>query len=827
MVIISSGLQQKKENWRDYEADMVDVKSFKYKTYYESYNMTQKIRLFIDIDMKNVFNEKDINVVDDSIYAKYSKDFFISKSHRYINKEGIESTNGDYKVSYHLVHRKMYFDNLASMYRYAMKNYKSNVLSHISEIYKHIYKRNMTHDDSIFDTKVYKISDVNSTRRIRCLYQKKYDCDNTYSDVINNENINVSDMLVTQINDNMEYVYVESINNVDDMNLTGYDDTYIEEEPFFDAKFYIDCFDLIDNEYIYDRDNCLKLIWASKNIASYFPLYEDDIRNKCIDKIKQFVPKKVDDCVYSDDKINEIWNKNPWKNKGKSITFKTIPELAKKYDENKCIQLKKESLSRKNRSLMMSKDSKFSFDDFTKKYDTIKSFESINDVYSMLYDLQKVFAIITTSPVNYLKKKFYKNYKCMDYESHIGTMASHEYMDTPIMYKYINNKNKEVYVDMPLYKFIKHNKLESMFKYSCATFRPYVGNTKIDYDEFNLFTGFDAKYIKNYDTNNEGIVMFDDYIRQVICNNFNESYIYVTQLLARVFRKPYKRHNAALALYSKEQGTGKNWFYKCIGGIIGNRYIQNYNHIIDLNKNFNSELDGKLFCVLDEICDDDYKNKKIWAIAKSKITADTISINTKFKREYNVKNLLTIGITTNDENAIRLELNDRRYAMLEVSNIHQRDTTYFTKLLKLVKDNKDAIYSYYYDMYDFNIKRLGDILPNTPWKIKQEKKSVNDIWIFLKQCIKHIELLPKKQCKDLYNLYNKWCLNSGKKCNMKNHTFGVKLTEYGFTKKRTSKGIVYDINETTIKENFSKLNCKFSYDELTNDDMEFDTIPFI
>ncbi len=87
-----------------------------------------------------------------------------------------------------------------------------------------------------------------------------------------------------------------------------------------------------------------------------------------------------------------------------------------------------------------------------------------------------------------------------------------------------------------------------------------------DNNVFNIWQKYSAEKLDSY--NLEIIQPMLDFIKEVICNNDDESYKYLMTWLYYLIDKPEEQTNIAIFLLS-EQGTGKNTFTTFISLILG------------------------------------------------------------------------------------------------------------------------------------------------------------------------------------------------------------------------------------------------------------------
>jgi len=184
-------------------------------------------------------------------------------------------------------------------------------------------------------------------------------------------------------------------------------------------------------------------------------------------------------------------------------------------------------------------------------------------------------------------------------------------------------------------------------------------------DLFNLWCGFNMKKeaVEHYEEDEALPIL--DHIKELWCNNDENSYEYILNYFAHIIQKPHIKTGVLLALKSK-QGGGKGIILDKLAQIIGDdHYCQNSNANF-LFGNFNGQLEGKIICNLDEAFWGGDKNLE--GVIKNKITEKRQTINKKNKENYQIDDYVNYIITTNNDWFAGISEDDRRYYCLELNN---------------------------------------------------------------------------------------------------------------------------------------------------------------
>lgn len=235
-----------------------------------------------------------------------------------------------------------------------------------------------------------------------------------------------------------------------------------------------------------------------------------------------------------------------------------------------------------------------------------------------------------------------------------------------------------------------------------------------DENRFSLFQGFNYENFDEIDINK--ISLFLNHIKEIITSNDEKIYKYMMSWIAYLIQNPGKKTKTCLILIGK-QGTGKTIFTDIIAKLFGEYANKNVSDVDLITGQFNTELENKILIVLNEfnVQDKTTNKRSIRNKMKSYITDDSITINRKNVTPYKIENVSNFIIVTNDNNPISIEVGDRRYVVLDVSDKMKNNVDYFNKLFaSLTDDFYKNLFNYFrtYDIKDFD----PSIIPNTERK---------------------------------------------------------------------------------------------------------------
>ncbi len=170
--------------------------------------------------------------------------------------------------------------------------------------------------------------------------------------------------------------------------------------------------------------------------------------------------------------------------------------------------------------------------------------------------------------------------------------------------------------------------------------------------------------------------LYLDHVRKVIASGDERLADYVLDFMADAVQNPSVRPGVALVLRG-DQGVGKGIFVKYFAKLFGPHYAQvsNPRHFLG---NFNGLLDGKLLL----FCDEAFwaGDKKGEGLLKALVTEDTIPIERKYRDVKSQKNFLRLIVASNSEWVVPAMANERRFCVMDVSDIHRQDTAYFAAI---------------------------------------------------------------------------------------------------------------------------------------------------
>jgi len=309
------------------------------------------------------------------------------------------------------------------------------------------------------------------------------------------------------------------------------------------------------------------------------------------------------------------------------------------------------------------------------------------------------------------------------------------------------------------------------------TFDNIVLNPKIagHYDRnFNIWKGFAVKPVKG------DCSLFWDHVKNIICCGKESLYFYIKKWLAHLIQKPWIVATA-LVLRGK-QGTGKGTFVETIGRLLGPHYapLANLDQILG---RFNSHLKNAILIFADEAIWGGNKGK-IGAL-KALITEQKFFIEGKKKDGYWIDNFKHLIVSSNEDWAIHLDPDDRRFFVLDISADRKEDLDYFGKIIGQLESGgyESLMYDLLHeDLIGFDPRIMPENFAGFDMKLRSASSIDRFIYASLKEeSWNHANIGPSTELKDLtidqfYNNYKTWC-EKEKKIILDKEQIGRRLRE--------------------------------------------------
>lgn len=326
----------------------------------------------------------------------------------------------------------------------------------------------------------------------------------------------------------------------------------------------------------------------------------------------------------------------------------------------------------------------------------------------------------------------------------------------------------------------------------------------------NLFTGYAVEPIS---CELDDIKPFTDYIYNILASGNKEVAQYIFNYMAAIVQ--LKKNPHALILKG-EQGAGKSTLTDVLVKILGRDFTSKIQHKDHLVGKFNSHLANKVLVYMEEAMLTTKKDKDnaIDDTLKTLITEDTIKIEYKGGATIDIDNRINIIMTTNHDFPVNIEKGDRRYVIVEVSDVKAQDNDYFDALYAWFRDEGYNKILYVMQNFPVNMKMA---IPKTEARkdsmlnsLRSEEKFIVELFrnngkmtVYGYDSVEAIEmnLIGRVATDLLYNKYAMWC-HMTKTTPIGNQSFGMKVAKVLKVKSKPDaySKRYYDIDVTSCKD---------------------------
>jgi len=209
-----------------------------------------------------------------------------------------------------------------------------------------------------------------------------------------------------------------------------------------------------------------------------------------------------------------------------------------------------------------------------------------------------------------------------------------------------------------------------------------------------------------------------NHLQEVVCSGDSVNFEYLIGYLAHMIQKPAEKPGVMIVLLGR-QGTGKGMFFRLLQAIWKRTTLQ----VTDVDQvvgRFNACLERNFAVCMDEALF--AGDRKALDRLKSLITEPQINIEQKYQPARSISSIHRFFAASNHDHFAHVELDDRRFVFLRVSDLHQQDTAYFAKLIAAINDPSSvgALVHYLHriDLTEFEVRKKPKTTEHTAQKIK-------------------------------------------------------------------------------------------------------------
>ena len=275
------------------------------------------------------------------------------------------------------------------------------------------------------------------------------------------------------------------------------------------------------------------------------------------------------------------------------------------------------------------------------------------------------------------------------------------------------------------------------------------------------------------------------FVTDVIADG-NEIYAnYIIAWAAQMVQQPMNKVGVGLVLRGRK-GTGKTKFGELLGGLVKahHQIVSRAEHVTG---NFNRHLEDTLLLQADEA---------YWAGAKSSegalkdlLTNPEITIERKGVDAYTAPNYTRVLFTSNDDFVVPASLDERRFAVFDVGQSQQQNSSYFSSLDRWYKSGGASHLLHYLKNYDLSNVDIR-IVPQTDALQDQKLETLDTVTMWLLNCLQSAELRESRVAgvtvhfgeqaskSEIYDIYVSSLRNSKFENPVKSNKFWKEIKKY-------------------------------------------------
>lgn len=243
-------------------------------------------------------------------------------------------------------------------------------------------------------------------------------------------------------------------------------------------------------------------------------------------------------------------------------------------------------------------------------------------------------------------------------------------------------------------------------------------------DEYNLWSGFSVlPQAGDCD-------LYLQHIREIICQNDQSLFDYVTSWMAHLVQRPGELPGTALVLRGR-QGTGKGTFVHTLGALLQSHYLHltSQRHLLG---NFNAHTKNKLLFFADEA---------FWAgdkaaegTLKGLVTEPTRILEHKGQDALIIQNYARLVIASNHEWVVPAGPHERRFVILDVSDAQMQNTDYFDRIKRQM--NRQGLAALLHHLQQIDLSKVDlRAIPKTAALLETKLRSQPPIGLFWYECL--------------------------------------------------------------------------------------------
>ena len=448
------------------------------------------------------------------------------------------------------------------------------------------------------------------------------------------------------------------------------------------------------------------------------------------------------------------------------------------------------------------------------------------ELYAELFELDKV------GDYKQVKEGFEKNHFKVMTPLQFATVAAdgevtfkkrRDFMDTYENLSYVEEVNKKTEIKKFVPKWLQDRQIRT---YSKADFLPPP--LKCSTDVYNMYPGLRAERLQEKLgrdlTPEEADISVPLDLLSKLCGADEDCLHYVVKWFAQMVQQPGRLSGVALIWYSEEEGVGKNVFSHWFGNqLLGSQLYFTTSDVKRLLGQFADGLVNRVLVNLDEAKGSDTHG--LFDQIKNRITAEETVYERKGVDQMKVQNSARWLGTTNNLHGVKVGVNDRRHVAVKCVGTHANDAVYFARVREWMSRDTSVVAFYQYlralDLSEMDW--VGDRPRTKLWQTMRGESLPLIARFLMYHATEMAAPLSSYSAADLLALMNSWLASEKFGFTMTKTSFGraaASVSYPGFTKRRSNKGFVYEINPTEVVRGMKALGYLESLGFLSDSDDE-------
>ncbi len=198
--------------------------------------------------------------------------------------------------------------------------------------------------------------------------------------------------------------------------------------------------------------------------------------------------------------------------------------------------------------------------------------------------------------------------------------------------------------------------------------------------------------------------LFWQFVDQAICSGSFVLFEYVRRYFAHMIQRPWELPEVSLVLRGG-QGVGKNTFVEAMASLIAHHYRQ-VNSMNEITGRFNGHMQNVVLL---------HANEATWGGSKADqgklkamVTDPRVPIEMKGLDIIEMDNYLRLIVSSNEKWPVPIDIDDRRFLVLDVNPIYKQDQKFFAALhAELTNGGREAL------MYDLSTEDISNFSPRS------------------------------------------------------------------------------------------------------------------